>query len=150
MFKTHYFDSTGRAYDASQTGYRRFVTPPGAQPNDMFTEHVECEVADGDLMVIPKEGVYGFLYEAWPVAVDPKHHRGEFQGLSATFWDVKEHVDKYGEVYRAALLLNELHHSTIDPKRYVKGEDDHGKFGYVDEDGDLHYMGGVLIAGEDF
>lgn len=142
MFKTHYFASSGEAYDKSQTGYYRsailqrgprighltneagervsedFDLHEGLRSRGMYIEDVYTEVADGDLMVIPNEGIYGFLYEAWPVAVDPDNH-GAFQVLKEGFWDVAVHNQKYGAVYQAALLLNELH-EFVDPKRYEK------------------------------
>lgn len=42
------FESTGEAYDASQT---------------------RDEIKDGDLLIVKSEGVYGFLNKAWPIAV---------------------------------------------------------------------------------
>jgi hypothetical protein len=53
----HNFDSTGEAYDASQ---------------------VRSEIRDGDLLFVSPEAVYGFLFEAWPIAVTVQH--GEFHG----------------------------------------------------------------------
>lgn len=40
-------------------------------------------IKDGDVLAVPREGVYGFLYEAWPVAVP--NTRGEFHAV--TDWD---------------------------------------------------------------
>lgn len=44
----HTFDSSGEAYDASQCS---------------------DDISDGDVLAVPAEGVVGFLFEAWPVAV---------------------------------------------------------------------------------
>ena len=44
----HTFGSTSEAYDASQT---------------------RDDIHDGDVLSVPKEGVHGFLYQAWPIAV---------------------------------------------------------------------------------
>lgn len=46
----HTFDSTGDAYDASQT---------------------DDAIRDGDVLHVPSEEVTGFLHQAWPVAVTP-------------------------------------------------------------------------------
>jgi hypothetical protein len=49
MPKVHTFNSTGEAYDASQT---------------------HEEIKDGDVLSVPSEGAVAFLTEAWPVALD--------------------------------------------------------------------------------
>jgi hypothetical protein len=46
------FDSTGGAYDATQ---------------------VEDDIHHGDILLIPSEGVAGWLNEAWPVAATEAH-----------------------------------------------------------------------------
>lgn len=48
----HVFDSTGEAYDDTQT---------------------RDDIRDGDVLLIPSEGVVGFLNAAWPVAVTEAH-----------------------------------------------------------------------------
>jgi hypothetical protein len=53
--KLHTFETTGEAYDASQTDDR---------------------IRDGDILHVPTEDVVGILLEAWPVAITEKH--GEF------------------------------------------------------------------------
>jgi hypothetical protein len=52
MIKTHRFDSTGDAYDASQT---------------------DESISNGDVLVVESERVVGVLVDAWPVAVTPEH-----------------------------------------------------------------------------
>jgi hypothetical protein len=54
----HTFDSTGEAYDATQT---------------------DDSINDGDVLLIPSENVAGFLFKAWPVAITPEH--GAFHTL---------------------------------------------------------------------
>lgn len=44
----HLFDSTSDAYNASQC---------------------DDNIKDGDVLVVPSEGVIGFMYGAWPIAV---------------------------------------------------------------------------------
>jgi hypothetical protein len=53
----HQFPTTGEAYDTSQWN---------------------SAIHDGDVLFVPSEGVYGFLFEAWPIAVTKAH--GEFHG----------------------------------------------------------------------
>lgn len=96
-FRTHYFDSTGEAYDASQTDYYRFAGDGGLH---------RIEVHDGDLLVVPSEGVYGFLYQAWPVAVSSKH--GEFHGLTSEFWNDADN-ERYRDVWQAAWSIDQIH-----------------------------------------
>jgi hypothetical protein len=55
MIKTHRFDSTSDAYDASQT---------------------DESISNGDVLVVESERVVGVLVDAWPVAVTPE--RGAF------------------------------------------------------------------------
>ncbi|WP_127356476.1 hypothetical protein [Actinacidiphila soli] len=55
----HRFDDTTEAYDATQC---------------------RDDIRDGDVLVIEREGVVGFLVSAWPVAVTALH--GEFHGLT--------------------------------------------------------------------
>lgn len=106
-FRTHYFDTTGEAYDASQAGYWRFA---GGQD-------YQIEVADGDLMVVPSEGVYGFLYQAWPVAASTK--TGHFHSLSedAKFWEDQDNADKYTAVWQAAWSLSQMHENETEAVR---------------------------------
>ena len=59
------FENTGDGYDATQT---------------------RDEIHDGDVLAVPSEGVYGFLYEAWPVAVvggPGEFHTPDLVGLLA-------------------------------------------------------------------
>lgn len=116
-FATHYFDSTAQAYNSSQTGYYR----------DGFDKegNVDFEmvyVADGDLMVIPHEGVYGFLYGAWPLAVQSGNKQtptGEFhivgdvkEFFAAVSFDGDEtNWTRYHEVYEVAKELHAMHYS---------------------------------------
>jgi len=61
----HEFDSTGEAYDQTQC---------------------DDTIHDGDVLAIPSEGVYGFLYQAWPIAVTEQHgdlHSANLEGLLA-------------------------------------------------------------------
>lgn len=58
----HEFGSTGDGYNRTQW---------------------DDAIKDGDVLAVPGEGVYGFLYEAWPVAVTET--RGEFHAV--TDWD---------------------------------------------------------------
>lgn len=48
MVGVHVFDSTGAAYDASQT---------------------RDDIRDGDVLVVESEGVVGIMVAAWPTAV---------------------------------------------------------------------------------
>lgn len=54
----HLFESSGDAYDASQT---------------------RDDISDGDVLVVESERVVGFLVKAWPVAVSDEH--GAFHAL---------------------------------------------------------------------
>jgi hypothetical protein len=61
----HEFYSTGEGYNDTQT---------------------HDDIHDGDVLSVPREGVYGFLYEAWPVAVTAEHgefHTPDLDGLLA-------------------------------------------------------------------
>lgn len=60
--KVHTFGSTGQAYDASQC---------------------RDDIRDGDVLHIPSEGVTGFLYKAWPVALTVT--RGQLHTLAPGF-----------------------------------------------------------------
>lgn len=55
----HEFGSTGSGYNRTQ---------------------VDDAIRDGDVLAVPSEGVYGFLYEAWPVAVTAEH--GQFHAVA--------------------------------------------------------------------
>jgi len=59
MVGVHQFNSTGEAYDASQT-----------------SDHIK----DGDVLVIGREQIVGVLFEAWPCAVTDNH--GAFHQLA--------------------------------------------------------------------
>lgn len=48
MPNVHIFESSGEAYDLTQT---------------------DDNIKDGDVLVIPNEGIIGILFEAWPAAV---------------------------------------------------------------------------------
>lgn len=64
MRVAHYFESTGEAYDASQTS---------------------DAIRDGDILVVEAERVVGILVAAWPTAVTIAH--GEFHQLGdQTSW----------------------------------------------------------------
>jgi hypothetical protein len=67
---THYFDSTGEAYDESQT---------------------EDYIKDGDVLVVESERVVGFLLKAWPTALTSAH--GAFE------WVPEESKQGFGEKY---------------------------------------------------
>ena len=56
----HLFDTTSRAYDATQT---------------------RDDIRDGDVLVVESESVVGFLCAAWPVAITDEH--GSFHTLAA-------------------------------------------------------------------
>lgn len=72
----HFFPSAVEAYDASQC-----------------TDNI----IDGDLLVIPSEGVLGILIEAWPTAITVNH--GEFH-RRALSWDQIE-SGRYNEAVKA-------------------------------------------------
>ena len=78
---THYFESTGEAYDASQS---------------------REEIKDGDILVVLNEGVIGFLAAAWPVAVTEAvgHvHTADYVG-SDDWPTYKESIDKGNELVK--------------------------------------------------
>lgn len=54
--QVHQFESTTDAYDAVNMGYWRF-------------DDVDLPVNDGDVLVVASEGIIGFAYKAWPVAI---------------------------------------------------------------------------------
>lgn len=86
--KVHRFDSTGEAYDASQTS---------------------DDIHDGDVLSVPSEGVVGILVSAWPTAVGERY--GEFHQLAYEVeWDEVPRVEggtqDYSESLKAA--VNEL------------------------------------------
>lgn len=58
----HMFDSSGEAYDATQTGIMIPSDP------DESGDYSEVEVKTGDILVIPSEGVIG-ISSTWPVAI---------------------------------------------------------------------------------
>jgi hypothetical protein len=115
-FKTHVFDSTEEAYNNTQTGYYRFTDHIVSPEN---TDSVYTEVADGDLLAIPKKGVYGFLYEAWPVAylpedmTYPKDHTGELHVLAGSAEEFLKSNPKYRDVWKAAQEMYALHHNEM-------------------------------------
>src|SRR5262245_66200262 len=82
----HYFDSTGEAYNASQT---------------------RDEIKGGDVLVVVPEGVVGIMVGAWPTAVTET--TGEFHGLAEgvewsavpSVWD--DEVNDYSESQRVGL-----------------------------------------------
>jgi hypothetical protein len=59
----HTFDSTGEAYDYSQAS---------------------DAILDGDVLLVPEEGIAAVLYRAWPVAVNEPHdvQHGAFHGFN--------------------------------------------------------------------
>ncbi|MGC0418366.1 hypothetical protein [Embleya sp. AB8] len=63
----HRFDSTGDAYDATQC---------------------RDDIADGDVLVVAREGVVGFLNRAWPAALTTEH--GEFHTLGVFAHEVED------------------------------------------------------------
>lgn len=87
--EVHTFESTKEAYDASQAGYTIWETME------------EKIVANGDIMVVPSEGVVGFLCDAWPVAVvypgwkgevpEDRKDPGSFHTMSVTDGSDPEH-----------------------------------------------------------
>ena len=85
--KIHTFESTGEAYDASQTGYLPddYEDPEGDfdARSDAF-EAAWVTVQDGDVLVVASEKVVGVLVEAWPVAAGTLH--GAFHTHSEE-WD---------------------------------------------------------------
>jgi hypothetical protein len=75
---THYFDSTGDAYDACMIG-----------------EHPETgdAVENGDILIIESERVIG-LCDTWPVAVTVEH--GELHQLKAGFSPESYFIERPG------------------------------------------------------
>jgi hypothetical protein len=100
MTQVHQFDSTGEAYDASQC---------------------RDDIHDGDVLFVPSEGVAGFLYKAWPVAVTEAC--GAFHSLSqgsdwetmALQWSKEEHVDYLTSLKHARILAAGLASKTVEP-----------------------------------
>lgn len=76
----HFFRSSGEAYDDSQ-----------------------CfdEIADGDLLVIPSEGVIGILVKAWPTATTPE--AGVFHLPSKPWSRIEE--GRYKEIANLAVII---------------------------------------------
>lgn len=76
----HTFDSTRAAYDASQC---------------------DDSIADGDVLHVPSEGVTGFLYKAWPIALTVKH------GAFHLFAETPDYACVNGDSmdYRASVAL---------------------------------------------
>jgi hypothetical protein len=70
--KVHIFESTGEAYDNSQ--WRN-------------------DIKDGDLLIVPLEGVVGFLHDAWPVSLT--NEAGEFHHFDGTNADVATFQMRY-------------------------------------------------------
>lgn len=63
--RIHTFDTSLGSYDLTQT----------------------CDdIADGDVLHIPSEGIVGILLEAWPIAISANH--GEFHGWTGRFEDL--------------------------------------------------------------
>lgn len=70
----HTFGDSGEAYDATQTGYWwDDINSPNAQ---------QVEVKDGDILVIPSEGVVG-VCSTWPVAVTK--NSGKLHAMKSEF-----------------------------------------------------------------
>jgi hypothetical protein len=84
------FASTAAAYDTSQYDER---------------------IADGDILIVPSEGVVGFLFQAWPVAVTETN--GAFHQLAegATFASLEG-----GQYAKAAELAQAI---AADPTGHV-------------------------------
>ena len=77
----HTFYATGEGYDLTQT---------------------DDDIHDGDVLAVPREGVYGFLYEAWPIAVvgGPGHfHSPNLEPLLA---DKPQYADAVAQARRLA------------------------------------------------
>lgn len=84
---THYFGSTGEAYDASQC---------------------RDEIKDGDLLVVLNEGVIGFLVQAWPVSIT------KGVGHFHTFSYVDNSEEHYQESIERALNLIKFYGLEVD------------------------------------
>ena len=77
--RVHHFDSTGEAYNASQT---------------------HDDIRDGDVLVVRPEGIVGILVEAWPTVVHFTDERRD----SGAFHELKDPKDKlFEERYPEAL-----------------------------------------------
>jgi hypothetical protein len=100
MTQVHQFDSTGEAYDASQC---------------------RDDIHDGDVLFVPSEGVAGFLFKAWPVAVTEAH--GAFHTLApctawetaALEWSEEERVDYLTSLNHARILAAGLAVKPVEP-----------------------------------
>ncbi len=118
-FRTHVFDSTEEAYDATQTGYYRFKEIPNEEFGvEVLKAAVYTEVYDGDLLCVPTKGVYGFLYEAWPIAYPDTRLPGTYaSGESGNVFHSLKNValfladhPQYFDVMVACHELYQLHH----------------------------------------
>jgi hypothetical protein len=79
--KIHEFETTGEAYDASQT---------------------DDNIKDGDILVATEEKVIGILVQAWPVSID-SNKTGHFHALKPGLqWSTFE-GGKYSDSYRLAV-----------------------------------------------
>lgn len=63
QIRIHTFRTSEEAYNKSQTGYYEY--PEG--------EPAYIEVKDGDVILIPEQGIVGLMNDAWPVAFTQNH-----------------------------------------------------------------------------
>lgn len=76
--RVHVYSSTRRAYNASQS-----------------------EASDGDVLVVPSEGVVGVMVEAWPTAID-RDNCGEFHTLKPGLSFASFEGGRYRRAYKIA------------------------------------------------
>lgn len=79
--RVHRFESTGDAYDSSQTGY--FDPEVPLDPDDYDKGLIE--VADGDVLVVESEKAVAVMVEAWPVAISDERAGENFHRYDETF-----------------------------------------------------------------
>lgn len=76
---THHFDMYGEGFSTKQVDGHAVHTFESTAQAYNHTQTSD-KIHDGDLLAIPSEHVYGFLHEAWPVAVTAEH--GELHAVT--------------------------------------------------------------------
>lgn len=90
----HTFESTHEAYDASQIG--EWIRDDNG--------HLS-QIKDGDVLVVPSEGIIGVLIEAWPTAVVwPDEDCGSFHRMSFDWVETAGRVPSTGKDYSPSFM----------------------------------------------
>ena len=67
------------------------------------TTQVDDRIHDGDVLVVPRERIVGFLLQAWPCAITDAH--GDLHALLPSFYEPGGDSEQYTETLRIARVL---------------------------------------------